>query len=101
MTGDEGQAEVRVLFSHVAEVLLNTIKNSLYKTQKLHMQEEEDNVPPDLMRSLTIWLQNRAFHNPFLSFDLSWFLGYTSQQEERLLSHLRKALAMWHVTPLI
>lgn len=100
VTGDEGQAEVRVLLSHVAEVLLNTIKDSLYETQKLHMQEEEDKFPSDLMKSLTIWLQNRAFHNPFLSFDLSWFLGYTSQQEERLVSHVRTALAMWHVTPL-
>lgn len=79
MTGDEGQEEVRVLLSHVAEVLLNTTKESLYKTQKLHMQEEEDKFLPDLVR--TIWLQKRAFHNPFLPSDSSWFLGYTSPQE--------------------
>lgn len=49
-----------MLLSHVAGVLLNTIKDSLYETQKLHLQEEEDKFPPDLVRSLTIWLQNRA-----------------------------------------
>lgn len=79
MTADEGQEEARVLLNHVAEVLLNTTKESLYKTQKLLIQEEEDKFPPDLVR--TIWFQNRAFHNPFLPSDSSWFLGYTSPQE--------------------
>lgn len=87
-----------MLLSHVAEVLLNTIKESLYKTNELHMQEEEDKFSPDLVKSLTIWLQNRAFHNLFLPSDSSWLHKFTRR---RLVSHLRTALARWHVTPLI
>lgn len=70
----KGRRRWGVLLSHVAEALLNRIKDSLYKTKKLRMQQEEGKLPWYLVRSLTSWLQNSAFPKPFSPI---WFISNT------------------------